>query len=191
MGVGANRLPTFTQLRALTVKKLLACLAAPIILSGTTAALAADAPPIVYRLEYRLVDASGNVAASGRVTLSKRNPIDMSTSYVRVSYVASCRPDSGIVTDEPKCRIETEDIGNTLQLALADTTPEAVSLAAWVNRQTLDGMRTIQNDGFATQRPLSHGWNDSTTVKVTLGDSVTVSLRDQYKLTLHPTRATE
>lgn len=68
---------------------------------------------------------------------------------------------------------------------------EAISLAAWVNRQTLDGMQTIQNDGFATQRPLSHGWNDSTTVKVTLGDSVTVSLRDQYKLTLHPTRATE
>ncbi|MFM0077262.1 hypothetical protein PQQ86_39620 [Paraburkholderia sediminicola] len=172
------------------LKKLLVCLAAPIILSGTTAA-AADAPPIVYTLEYRLVDASGNVAASGRVALSKRNPVDMSTSYVRVSYVASCRPDSGIVTDEPKCRIETEDIGNTLQLALADTTPEAVSLAAWVNRQTLDGMQTIQNDGFATQRPLSHGWSDSTTVKITLGDSVTVSLRDQYKLTLHPTRATE
>ncbi|SDR54520.1 hypothetical protein SAMN05443245_7446 [Paraburkholderia fungorum] len=172
-------------------RKLLVCFAAPALLSGATTAFAANALPSGYTLEYRLADATGNVVQSGRVALSKRNPVQMSTSYVRVSYVASCSPDTGVISNEPKCQLATADIGNTLQLALADATPGTVSLTAWVNRQTLDGMQTIENEGFATQRPLSHGWSDSKTVKVRVGDSVAVPLRDQYTLTLQPARAAE
>jgi hypothetical protein len=167
-------------------KKLLACFAAPALLSGATTAWAANALPRGYTLEYRLADATGRIVQSGRVALSKRNPVQMSTSYVRVSYIASCSPDTVVISNEPKCQLATADIGNTLQLALADATPDMVSLTAWVNRQTLDGMQTIENEGFETQRPLSHGWSDSKTVKVRLGYSVAVPLRDEYTLTLQP-----
>ncbi len=160
-------------------------------LSGASAALAADPAPSSYTVEFRLSDPTGQVVGAGRTTLSRRNPINIDTTYVRVSYVESCRPDSGIVSNGPKCDLATVDIGNTLQLSLDDATPETVSLTAWVSRETLDGMQTIQHVGFATQRPLSHGWSDSKTVKVTPGDSVTIALRDQYKLTLHPLRTTE
>ncbi|WP_454875569.1 hypothetical protein [Paraburkholderia xenovorans] len=173
------------------LKTLLVCSMTASLFSGASAALAADAAPTSYTLEYRLAGPTGEVVETGRTTLSRRNPVQMMTSYVRVSYVESCRPDSGLVSNEPKCDVDTVDIGNTLQLALDDATPESVSLTAWVNRETLDGMQTIQHDGFATQRPLSHGWSDSKTVKVTTGDSITIALRDQYKLTLHPMRATQ
>jgi hypothetical protein len=172
-------------------KKLSVCFAAPVLLSAAGAAFAANTVPTGYTLEYRLADATGHVVQTGRVALSKRNPVQMSTSYVRVSYIASCRPDTGMVSNEPKCQVETADIGNTLQLALTDAAADTVSLTAWVNRQTLDGMQTIENEGFATQRPLSHGWSDSKTVKVRLGDSVAVPLRDQYSLTLRPSRVAE
>ncbi|TGP40241.1 hypothetical protein EN871_28875 [bacterium M00.F.Ca.ET.228.01.1.1] len=173
------------------LKKLLACSMTAALFSGAGAALAADSASNAYTLEYRLADPTGQVVETGRTTLSRHNPVQMTTSYVRVSYVASCRPDSGLVSNEPKCDLDTVDIGNTLQLALDDATPETVSLTAWVNRQTLDGMQTIQHVGFATQRPLWHGWTDSKTVKVTTGESITIALRDQYKLTLHPLRKTE
>ncbi|MGP8486074.1 hypothetical protein ACT2FY_08750 [Paraburkholderia fungorum] len=173
------------------LKTLFACSMTASLFSGAGAALAAAAAPSSYTLEYRLADPTGQVVETGRTTLSRRNPVQMMTSYVRVSYVASCRPDSALASNEPKCDVDTVDIGNTLQLALDDAAPETVLLTAWVNRETLDGMQTIQHDGFATQRPLSHGWSDSKTVKVTTGDSITIALRDQYKLTLHPLRATE
>jgi len=173
------------------LKTFLACSMTAALLSGAGAAVAADAVPASYTLEYRLADSTGQVVETGRTALSRHNPVQMMTSYVRVSYVASCRPDSALVSNEPKCDLDTVDIGNTLQLALDDATPETVSLTAWVNRETLDGMQTIQHVGFATQRPLWHGWSDSKTVKVTTGDSVTIALRDQYKLTLHPIRTPE
>ncbi|WGS55063.1 hypothetical protein LFL96_36925 (plasmid) [Paraburkholderia sp. D15] len=135
-------------------------------------------------LEYRLADETGHIVASGTTILSKRRPLEMGTSFVRVSYIASCSPDSGIVTNDPKCTVETSDIGNTLKIALADVQPGVITLAAWVDWQTLDGMQTIQNDGFATQRPLSHGWSDSKATTIVPGHSTIIQLRNHFSLTL-------
>jgi hypothetical protein len=168
-------------------KRLVFCLAVPSILSAATVAFGAEPSPLDYTLEYQLADGGGHVVESGRVILSRRNPIHLQTSFVRVSYISSCRPDTGIVTDEPKCKTDTLDVGNTFQEALADAKPDALTLTAWVDRATLDGMQTIQNDGFATQHPLYHGWSDSKTLTVAPGATATTELHDHYKLTLHAT----
>lgn len=168
-------------------KRLVFCLAVPSILSAATAAFGAEPSTPDYTLEYQLADGGGHLVESGRVILSRRNPIHLQTSFVRVSFISSCRPDTSIVTDEPKCKTDTADIGNTLQIALSNAKPDALTLTAWVDRATLDGMQTIQNDGFATQRPLYHGWSDSRTLTVAPGATATTELRDHYKLTLHPT----
>lgn len=168
-------------------KRLVFCLAAPSILFAATVASGAEPSPLDYTLDYQLADGGGHVVESGRVSLSRRNPIHPQTSFVRVSYISSCRPDTGMVTNEPKCSTDTADIGNTLQVALADAKPDALTLTAWVDRQTLDGMQTIQNNGFATQRPLYHGWSDSKTLTVAPGAVAIAELRDHYRLTLHPT----
>ena len=176
------------------VKPLPACIAVPSILFATTLAAHADPAPSVdamkptasaYVIDYQLADASGRTVQSGSTILSRRHPLQMGTSFVRVSYVASCSPDSGVITNEPKCSTEMADIGNSFRLALADARHDALTLTAWIDRQTLDGMQTIQNDGFATQRPLTHGWSDSKTMTVAPGGSATVELHERYKLTLH------
>ena len=157
-------------------KRFFFCLAVPSILSAATVVFGAEPSPLDYTLEYQLVDGGGHLVESGRVILSRRNPIHLQTSFVRVSFISSCRPDTGIVSDEPKCKTDTTDVGNTLQIALADAKPDALTLAVWVDRATLDGMQTIQNDGFATQRPLYHGWSDSKTLTVAPGATATTEL---------------